>query len=69
MLQGETISAFAVLKGLQGKYKQNLTEGIHTKKDVRGIVDGRLKKEAEESRKEQSASFQKVPFNAGTNCA
>lgn len=69
MLQGETIWGFAVPKGLQGKYKQNVTEGIHTQKDVRDTVDGRLKKEAEERRKEQSASFQKVQFNAGTNCA
>lgn len=34
------------------KYKKNLTEGIHTQKGVRGIVEGRLKKEAEKRKKE-----------------
>lgn len=53
MLQGGTIWGFAVLRGCQSKYKKNLTEGIHTKKGVRGIVEGRLKKEAEKRKKEQ----------------
>lgn len=52
MLQGEIIWGAAVLRGCQGKYKKKLTEGIHTQKDVRGIVEGRLKKEAEKRREQ-----------------
>lgn len=38
---------YAELKVCQGRYKKNVTEGIHIQKYVRSIVDGRVKMEDE----------------------